>query len=307
MKSILSYRGKYKKSNMGIFSIFSKTSNLYFPGCTTYFKFKQNFDLYKKIFLKLGILFKEVDKKICSGLPALEAGYEQEARKLAKRNFEIFKEENVESIITNSPEAYKMFLYDYPGILPDWNIKIDNVWVMILDELKRRPRVIKFKAMEMVTYQDCCYLGRYCGLYDEIREILELIGYEVKEMSNSKSKSMCCGSCGGLPVANPELADKIAKEKILQVKRIGVKKIIVSSMKNYELLKKNAEDSGIEVLEFSEVLALALGIKLKEQKEKDKDWKPSKGEQEVINLEADMNIKEELKDEPEEEVKDWED
>jgi len=288
---------------MRLLSIFGNVNSLYFPGGTTYFKFQQNFEIYQKIFSKLGIIFKVIEKKVCSGLPALEAGYEQEARKLARRNFEIFKEEGIKEIITNSPEDYKMFLYNYPEILPDWDIKVKNVWAMILEEIKRKPKLIKHKAMEIVTYHDSCYLGRYCGIYDELREILELIGYEVKELFNSKSKSMCCGSCGGLPRTNPELANKIAKEKILQAKRIGVKKIIVASMKNYELLKKNTEDSDIEILELSEVLALALGIKIKEKKAGDED-EVSEEEQIVIDLQADENIKKELKDESEE-VGDW--
>tara|TARA_Y100000310_G_C20531800_1_gene738845 strand:- start:60 stop:938 length:879 start_codon:yes stop_codon:yes gene_type:complete len=291
---------------MKLFSLFGNVNSLYFPGCTTYFRFQQNFELYQKIFSKVGIIFKVIEKQVCSGLPALEAGYDQESRKLARRNFEIFKEEGIKNVLTNSPEDYKMFLYDYPEILPDWDINVGNIWTMILEEIKRRPKLIKYKAMEMVTYHDSCYLGRYCGIYDELREILELIGYEVKELFNSKSKSICCGSCGGLPRTNPELADKIAKEKILQAKRIGVKKIIVASMKNYELLKKNIGDSGVEVLELSEVLALALGIKIKEKKQDETEFEESEEDQIVIDLESDEKIKRELKDEPEEVAKDWE-
>ena len=278
---------------MKLFSIFSKSNTLYFPGCTTYFKFQQNYKLYQKILSKLGITFKITEKKVCSGLSALEAGYEQEARKLARRNFEIFKEEGIKSIITNSPEAYKMFLYNYPEILPDWDINVKNLWAIILNKLKTKPRLIKYKTTETVTYQDSCYLGRYCGIYDEPREILKLIGYEIKELFDSGPESICCGSCGGLPTANAELADEIAKEKILQAKRIGVKKIIVVSMKNYELLKKNSEASGVEIMELSEVLALALGIKIKE-KEQTIEEQPE--EDIIMDIKPDENeTKEKLK------------
>lgn len=255
---------------MGLFSIFSKTDNLYFPGCTTYFKFPQNYELYKKIFSKLGIIFKTIEPAFCSGLPALEAGYDQEARKIARKNFERFQEEDISTIITNSPEAYKVLLQDYPEMLPDWDIEIRNIWELILEKLKDRPGLIRYFANEAVTYQDSCYLGRYCKIYDEPREILSLLGYNVKELLNSRSHSICCGSCGGLPVTDPELADEIAKEKILQVKRIGVRKVIVASMKDYELLKKNSKDSGVEVLELSEVLGIALGLKPVEDKQEER-------------------------------------
>ena len=50
--------------------------------------------------------------------------------------------------------------------------------------------------MEVVTYHDSCYLGRNCGIYEVPRNILKLIGYQIKEMDNSKENSFCCGSCG---------------------------------------------------------------------------------------------------------------
>lgn len=281
---------------MGLFPRFTKSNVLYFPGCTTFFKFKENFELYKKIFNKLGIDFREIDKKICSGLPALEAGYEKDARKIARRNFEIFKEEGISSIITNSPGSYKIFLEDYEKMLPDWNIEIKNVWELILERLERKPRLIKFKAMEMATFHDSCYLSRYCRIYDEPRKILELIGYQIKEMSDSKMNSICCGSCGGLPRTNPELANEVARQRILQAKRAGVKKIIVASMDNYALLKKNS-GTGMEIVELSDVLALALGIKKKKIDEFEKE--PDEEEQIILETEANINIQEELKDEEE--------
>jgi len=285
------------EGKMGIFSIFGlgKTDILYFPGCTTYFKFQQNYKLYQKIFSKLGISFKTSEKHVCSGISALEAGYEQEARKLARRNFEIFKEEGIKSIITNSPEAYKMFLQNYPEFLPDWDISVKNLWAIILDKLRAKPGLIRYKTTENVTYQDSCYLGRYCGIYDEPREILKLIGYEIKELFGSKSESICCGSCGGLPVTDAELADEIAKEKILQAKRIGVNKIIVASMKNYELLKKNAETSGFEIIELSEVLASALGIKIKEQTTEEQPEEEQE-KNNVISIKEDENVMEQKED-----------
>jgi Fe-S oxidoreductase len=289
---------------MGMFSLFKKDNTLYFPGCVTYFRFPENFELYKKIFNKLRIGFELTDKKVCCGLPALEAGYDQIARKLARRNFEIFKEKEIKSIITNCPGCYKMFLKDYPEMLPDWNIQIKNLWEIIFEKLEKKPGLIKNRPMEVVTYHDPCYLGRYCDIYEEPRKILELIGYSVKELPNSKINSICCGSCGGLARTNPELANSVAKQRILQAKRIGVKKMVVSSIENYELLKNNVGDSGIEILELSEVLALALNIKKKELEFSEE--KISDEEQIVLDVESNETLKEELKNEDEIEIQDWE-
>lgn len=242
---------------MGIFSFLGKSNTLYFPGCTTYFKFKEHYELYQKIFSKLRIDFNVLQTGRCSGLEPWEAGYEKITRKIARENFEIFNKENVKSIITNSPGAYKMFLQNYPEYLPDWNVQVNNLWKIILDRLNSIKRIER----SIITYNDNCYLGRYCKVYDEPRKILELIGYKIKEMDNSRENSYCSGSCGGLPRIHPVLADKIAKEKLLQAKRIGVNKMIVIGFEDYDLLKKNSIDIGIQVLEISEVLANALEIK----------------------------------------------
>ena len=245
---------------MGIFSFLGKSNTLYFPGCTTYFKFKEHYELYQKIFSKLRIDFNVLQTGRCSGLEPWEAGYEKMTRKIARENFEIFNKENIKSIITNSPGAYKILLQNYPEYLFDWNIEVKNLWKIILDRLNS-VKIVERVERGIITYNDNCYLGRYCKVYDEPRKILELIGYKIKEMDNSRENSYCSGSCGGLPRIHSVLADKIAKEKLLQAKRIGVNKMIVIGFEDYDLLKKNSIDMGIQVLEISEVLANALGIR----------------------------------------------
>jgi Fe-S oxidoreductase len=276
---------------MGVFSLFTKSNTLYYPGNTTFFRYNENFDLYKKIFSRLRIGFRIIEKQISSGLPALEAGYEIESRKIARRNLEIFREQEITDIITNSPEDYKMFLQNYSELLPDWNINVSNVWIKILNALESRPYLIKFKAMEVIGLHDNCYLGRYCGVYDELRKILEFIGYEVREIAESKEKSRCCGSCGGLSRINPALSDRIARERLLQFKRSGIKKIAVFSMDNYDILKRNLEDLDIEVLELSDLLGFALGIKKMDR------------EKEFIREEDKILSEEESNIQPDEELK----
>ena len=282
---------------MGIFSILGleKLDTLYYPGCMTYFKHKDNYELYKKIFSKLGIKTAWSENIICCGLPALEMGYEGEARKLARKKFELLKENGIKKIITNCPGCYKMFKHNYSEFLPDWNIEVTDIWKLILEKLMNKPKLIKYRADEKVTYNDSCYLGRYCGIYDEPRKILELIGYAIEEICDSRENSICSGSCGSLVITNQELADKIARQRLLQAKRTGVKKIIVSSMQDYDLLKKNSEGLGIEVLELSNVLAKALNIKFSEEDKEEAIEEPEEKEL-TIGIESDKKIEEPMEE-----------
>jgi Fe-S oxidoreductase len=278
---------------MGIFSILGleKPDTLYYPGCMTYFKHKDNYEAYKKIFSKLGIKTLWSENIICCGLPAFEMGYEGEARKLARKKFELLKENGIKRIITNCPGCYKMFKQNYPEFLPDWDIEVVDVWRLILEKLINKPKLIKNGTEEKVTYDDSCYLGRYCGIYDEPRKILELIGYTIEEICDSRENSICAGSCGSLTIINPELADKIARQRLLQAKRTGAKKIIVASMQDYDLLKKNSEGLGIEVLELSGVLAKALNIQFSKEAKEEITEEPEEKEL-TADAESDKKIEE---------------
>jgi|TARA_Y100000034_G_scaffold49087_1_gene60659 Fe-S oxidoreductase len=277
---------------MGLLDFFTKTNTLFFPGCTTYHKNKEGLELYKLIFAKLGIKLLELEKNQCSGIELLEAGYEQEARKQARKNLSIFQENDIKSIITTDPKCYKIFTQDYKEFLPDLNIEVINIWQLILNQLRKKHHLIKNKPMEIITFHDSCYLGRHSNIYDEPRKILEALGYQIEELDNNKEDCFCCGSCGNLPFTNPELANKIAKEKISQVKRIGIKKMIVTSFDNYNLLKKNSENSGVEILELSDVIAKSLDIQKIIYEEE------IEGEEKILaETRANMRLKEELKDE----------
>jgi Fe-S oxidoreductase len=278
---------------MGLFSIFKKSNLLYYPGCSTYFKNRETFELYKKILAKLGINIIVLDSQICCGLAALENGYETEARRLAKENQELFRKNDILKIITNCPACYKMFLKDYKELLPEWNIEVQDIWELILQKLEEKPGLIKNREEETISFQDSCYLGRHCEVYETPRKILELIGYNIKEMRDNKENSFCSGSCGQLPLINPKLSDEIAKDRLGQAKRIGIKKIVVTSTSEYEILSKNTGDTGIEIIELSEIMAKALDIKEKKQEkeeenneliiEKSKEIKEEENEQEGIN------------------------
>ena len=80
---------------------------------------------------------------------------------------------------------------------------------------------------------------------------------------------------------------------ILQAKRIKVRKMIVASLDNYQLLKRNAYDD-VEVLELAEVLALALGIQKKEREEPEEET--VEDEQTILDSESSRRLEEDLQE-----------
>lgn len=251
-----------------------KGNILYYPGCLTSFVLKCEAENYKKILSKIGVEFIMLPDNICCGSPVFNAGYESEGIKLARKNLQLFKEHSVGKIITNCPACFKTFR-EYSGILPDWNIEVEFITTTILNYLKKKK--MDFDTRERVTYHDPCHLGRHSGIYDEPREILRILGYEVVEMQNNRENSLCCGGGAGLKTNNPELADKIAKKRIEQAKAVRVDKIITTCPLCFAHLEENSDTKKILtssdfrgaqnsknfdicVEEFSHVVGDALGL-----------------------------------------------
>jgi len=81
-----------------------------------------------------------------------------------------------------------------------------------------------------VTYHDSCHLGRGCGVYDPPREIVRAIpGVKLVEMGRNRRWAWCCGGGGGVPEADPELAQWSAADRLQEGKRSGAELLLTSS------------------------------------------------------------------------------
>lgn len=203
---------------MGIKSFLGLENTLYYPGCLLKGVLKGEFENYKKIFNKLGIDFVLLsEKENCCGLPVLNGGYKKDARKLAEKNLKLFKEKKITKIITSCPSCYHTFKHIYPELLTGkhiWDIEVEHATVSILKALKRKGW--RFDGdKEIVTYHDPCHLGRYGkekndSIYDEPREVMEILGGMIKEMKHNRDEALCCGGGGGVRANFPSTAKKIA-------------------------------------------------------------------------------------------------
>lgn len=225
---------------------------LYYPGCLTKFVAKDLLKKYRKILEKIGIDFIELSEiELCCGSPALKAGYKKDFENLAKKNFEIFKEHGVKKIITNCPACFMILKKYYKEVLGEsWNIEVEHITQTIAKNIKKLDLDIKEKK-EKVTFHDPCHLGRQMGVYDEPREIIKKLGYEILEMELSKKDSFCCGGGGGVKSNEPELANKIAKDRINQARKTKAEIICTACPLCYLHLKENAKD--INVKEISQI------------------------------------------------------
>lgn len=230
---------------MGLINWLSNIGNatLYYPGCLTKGVLKDEFNNYKEIFNILGIDYILLpETEFCCGLPVLNGGYKKDFRELAQKNFELFKKYNVKKIITNCPSCYHTFKEIYPKILVGWQIEVEHATVTILRALEKKGMKNNFISKEQVSYHDPCHLGRYSGIYEEPRKIIQILGGEILELKNNRENALCCGGGGGLRANFSDVSKEIAKKRIESLP-VEFKKIIAPCPLCYLNLKSATEKS----------------------------------------------------------------
>ncbi|MFA5060918.1 MAG: (Fe-S)-binding protein [Candidatus Pacearchaeota archaeon] len=234
------------------------SNTLYYPGCLTKGVLKEEFENYKKIFNTLRIDFIMLpNEEVCCGIPVLNGGYKKDFRKLAQKNFDLFKKYKVKKIITNCPSCYHTFKKIYPEILRNWNIEVEHASVTIYNSIKNKKEKFNNLEKEKVSYHDPCHLGRYSEIYEEPRKVIEILGGEIIEIKKNRKDALCCGGGGGVRANFPQLAKDIAKKRIANIEN-KVTKIISPCGLCYLNIKSASEKSE----EFSDFVLR----KLKEQK-----------------------------------------
>lgn len=200
--------------------LFNKEKVLYFPGCLTKNVFGDYMQNYKEIFniLKIDFILLSNDESCC-GIPVINGGYKKDSRKLAKKNFELFKRNGITKIITNCPSCYHAFKDLYPGMLRDWDIEVEHASITILKALEKRGIAYSGPDEKRVTvsYHDSCHLARFCEITEEPRHVIELLGGKINEFKHNRKNAMCCGAGGGLRANFPTTAKKIAALRMKDV------------------------------------------------------------------------------------------
>jgi Fe-S oxidoreductase len=73
-----------------------------------------------------------------------------------------------------------------------------------------------------VVYHDSCYLGRYNGVYESPRQILEKIeGVELVEVEASRHKGLCCGAGGAQMFMEEQNSDRVNVKRTNQLLETG--------------------------------------------------------------------------------------
>ena len=175
------------------------TELLYFPCCIQAYDpiiqkvARATVGILKKIEVDFGMLG---DSVVCCGESIRKSGSESVFQNLVQTNISAFQEAGVNKILVTSPHCYHTFTEDYPEF--GGNFEVIHLSQYLAGLIKEGKLKFTKELNKKVTYHDSCCLGRYAGIYDEPRQVLESIpGLELVEMRDYRENSLCCGGCAG--------------------------------------------------------------------------------------------------------------
>jgi Fe-S oxidoreductase len=197
----------------------------------------------------------------CCGGRAYEIGQMSEFIKYAGHNIEAYNNAGVSTVIVSCADGLSHLRLLYPKL----NIKMNFQVLHLVEYLERliKEGKIEFtrKVPMKVTYHDPCHLGRYAGIYDAPRNILNLIpGLELIEMERSREYSWCCGAGAGVKQAYPQFSLWTAEERIKEAKATGAVALVTSCpwcLRNFKDAVKEYGEK-IEVYDIAEITAMAV-------------------------------------------------
>ncbi|NIM92694.1 MAG: 4Fe-4S dicluster domain-containing protein [Anaerolineales bacterium] len=150
-------------------------------------------EVFQKAGLDFGILY---DGERNSGNDARRAGEEGLYEMMVEDNVEVLSNCDYKSIVTTDPHSYNTLKNEYPPEIN--NDKPILHYSELLDQLITSGQLRLNTPLDYkVTYHDPCYLGRYNGVYDPPRRVLQATGCRLIEMTRHADTAYCCGAGGG--------------------------------------------------------------------------------------------------------------
>jgi heterodisulfide reductase subunit D len=216
---------------------------------------------------ELGITPVVLPEERCCGHDLLFGGDPAHFEALAKKNAGIIKAAGVKKIVISCPEGYQTLAQEYPRVLKDWDVEVVHMSELLAEKLEAGKLEFKSDLGMKVTYQDPCRLGRYMGVFDAPRSVLEAMpGVELVEMEHYGPDAICCGvsswiSCGST-------AKSIQMARLAEAKATGADVMVTACPKcqihfRCALSGKVPTDKSavdIPVEDFTSLVAKALGL-----------------------------------------------
>ncbi len=231
-----------------------RSENLLYLGCVVSSSYPEKAEAMVKILQKAGYSFTVLKNgENCCGAFLELVGLKEESREALGKAAADFSDADVESIVTMCPFCYGTFHEN----LKEFAVRHSSE---LLEELIERGKIRPEKRLEAtVAFFDPCHLGRWHGMYNQPRKVVESIpGVKLVEMERTRETSRCCG--GPIRAAFPRVRAEMSSKILEEAKEKKAKYVVTACPTCYHNLKIPSIKHKIRVVTIEELIAYSAGI-----------------------------------------------
>ena len=167
------------------------------------------------------------DQEKCCGLYAFDLGFRREYERLKDANLATLTKAGVQKVVVACGSCQRIWREYAKETI---GLEIMHGVEFVAQAFAAGRLQFTKPIAKKITYHDSCHLGRGCGVYDPPRAILQAIpGLQLVEMERNQRWAWCCGGGGGVPEADPELAQWNAADRMREARASGAQLMLTSS------------------------------------------------------------------------------
>lgn len=207
------------------------------------------------------------DQQTCCGQPMFNNGFHDEARRLARRFFDVF--DGFEAVVTPSGSCAAMLRKHYPALFEAGSEDLARAQDLaarsfeFLEFLQRKESAaldqMKPQWEGVVTWHEACHL-RDLGRNGDCERLLDRIrGLESRA---SEHREQCCGFGGTFAMAYPEISAGMVHDKVEAIRATGADTVVCNDGGCWLNIEGACERAGLDLrfVSAAEILAESLGL-----------------------------------------------
>ncbi|MFC1882212.1 heterodisulfide reductase-related iron-sulfur binding cluster [Thermodesulfobacteriota bacterium] len=232
---------------------------LYYVGCAGSFddRGKKIAQAMARVLQKAGVNFAILgEEERCNGDVARRAGNEYLAQMMIKENLETLNQYKPKKIVAACPHCFNTIKNEYPQFGARYDVVHHTEFLL---DLFRQGKLKTNRTLDdNLTFHDSCYLGRWNGIVDAPRQLLQMVngGRPLIEMERNRTEGFCCGAGGARMFMEETIGKRINHERAEEVISTGATAVAAACPFCITMLRDGLNDSngGAEVKDIAEII-----------------------------------------------------